>query len=186
MTTILSAMKKRQTIRRYKTDPINEELVEQLLESVQCSQSWANTQCWELVLVTNDETKKAMQEAVPKQNPAFAAVVEAPLVIALCAQTDKVGYIGNTHITTPGDWFMFDAGLATQNLCNCAAELGLGTVVVGWLDHDRLKRVIGLPQKVEAVALIPVGYPEQIGVSPPRKAVSEFVHVNRFGNAYPK
>lgn len=182
MSNISTIMKDRRSIRKYKKEQISDQMVKHLLESVQCSQSWNNSQCWELVLVEAPSTKKSIQKAVPSQNPAFHAIADAPLLIVLCAKQGVSGQLNGTLISKPGDWFMFDAGLATQNLCNCAHDLGLGTVVVGWLDHDEVKNIIGLPEGYEVVALIPVGHPGHKGISPARKEIHEFVHKDRFGN----
>ena len=182
MSDISTIMKDRRSIRKYKKDPIRSQMLKQLMESVQCTQSWNNSQCWELVLVEDPSIKESIQKAVPAQNPAFHAVTDAPLLIVLCARQGVSGKLNDTLISKPGDWFMFDAGLATQNLCNCAHDLGLGTVVVGWLDHDEVKHIVGLPEDHEVVALIPVGHPDHKGNSPARKAIHEFVHKDRFGN----
>ena len=81
-----------------------------------------------------------------------------------------------------GDWMMFDLGIATQNLCLAAWSLGLATVHIGYIDHKKAKQVLGLPEDIEVVELIPLGYPDHEPKAPPRKALSDFVHWNRFGN----
>ena len=182
MPTILPIMKDRRSIRKYKREPISDQMVKHLLEAVQCSQSWGNSQCWELVMVEDPSMKESIQKAVPTQNPAFHAIVDAPLIVVFCAKLGVSGQLNGTLISKPGDWFMFDAGLAVQNLCTCAHDLGLGTVVVGWLNHHEVKTIIDLPEGYEAIALIPVGHPGHKGSSPARKEIHEFVHKNRFGD----
>jgi nitroreductase len=75
---------------------------------------------------------------------------------------------------------MFDLGLATQNLCLTAHELGLGTVIVGLLDHDKAKSVLHVPDTHEVVVLIPLGYPAKSPSAPKRKEISEFTHYETF------
>jgi nitroreductase len=75
---------------------------------------------------------------------------------------------------------MCDLGLATQNLCLMAHDLGLGTVIVGLFDHERAKQVLNTPDGFELVTLIPVGYPAKVGNAPKRREMSEFTHQNRF------
>ncbi|MEJ2724874.1 MAG: nitroreductase family protein, partial [Deltaproteobacteria bacterium] len=79
-----------------------------------------------------------------------------------------------------GDWFMFDLGLATQSLCLAARNLGLGTVIVGSLDHNKAKEVLGVGDDHEVVVLIPVGYPAKDSTAPKRREISEFTHHDRF------
>ena len=62
------------------------------------------------------------------------------------------------------------------------SEEGLGTVVVGLMDHDACKKLIGLPEGYEVAAVIPIGYPAvEPKAGPPRKTLSEMVHCDRFG-----
>ncbi|WP_083776511.1 nitroreductase family protein [Desulforapulum autotrophicum] len=64
--------------------------------------------------------------------------------------------------------------------CNAAHALGLGTVVVGWFDHDKAADILGLPGGYELVSLIPAGYPDQKGSSPKRREIKDFIHENIF------
>ena len=77
---------------------------------------------------------------------------------------------------------MFDLGLAVQTLCLRAHDLGLGTVVVGLMNHEACKKVLRVPDRHEVVAVIPIGksaVPPREG--PPRKVISEMVYINTFG-----
>jgi nitroreductase len=179
---MLEVMKDRRSIRKYKKEPLSDDTLTRVLEAVQCTQSWKNTQCWELVVIDDPDIRKAVQEAVPSLNPAHNAIVDASVLIVLCGKVNYSGCTNGKPDTKLGDWYMYDLGLATQNLCNCAHELGLGTVVVGWFEHDKVKKVIELPEGYEVVTLIPLGYPDHKGSSPKRKELSEFVSKNRFGN----
>jgi nitroreductase len=75
---------------------------------------------------------------------------------------------------------MFDLGLATQSLCLMAHSLGLGTVVVGMMDHDKTKKVLGVGEEYEVVTLIPIGYPAKDSPAPRRRETSEFLHKEKF------
>ena len=78
---------------------------------------------------------------------------------------------------------MFDVGMAVQNLCLKAHEIGLGTVVVGLMDHDKCKEILSLPDEYEVVVSIPIGKPVEADKGPtPRKELKDFVHKNKFGN----
>ncbi|RLB12887.1 MAG: nitroreductase, partial [Deltaproteobacteria bacterium] len=79
-----------------------------------------------------------------------------------------------------GDWFMFDLGIATQSLCLAAHSLGLGTVIVGLFEHDKVKQILNVPEEYEVVTIVPVGYPEKIPSAPKRKESKDFIHYGRF------
>jgi nitroreductase len=79
-----------------------------------------------------------------------------------------------------GDWFMFDLGLATQSLCLTAHSMGLGTVVVGLYEHDKVNAALNLPAEMDNVVLIPLGYPTMVPKATKRKDVDAFVHYDTF------
>jgi nitroreductase len=76
---------------------------------------------------------------------------------------------------------MFDTGIAMQTLCLTAHSQGLGTVIVGNFDHQRVAEILGVPQNVEVVAMTPLGYPATEGSAPKRKDISEFVFFDHYG-----
>jgi nitroreductase len=180
MAELMQIIKGRRSIRKYQEKDVPEELLNQVLEAVQWSPSWANTQCWEVVVVKDGATKEKLQETLAKGNPATKALVDAPVVLAMCGKLQSSGYYKNEVTTKFGDWFMFDLGIATQSLCLMAHALGLGSVVVGLFDHDKAKEVLGVPAGCEVVALLPLGYPAKESSPPKRREVSEFAHREKF------
>lgn len=180
MENLLDTIKTRRTIRNYQDKEVPQEVLATVLEAVRWSPSWANTQCWEIVVVKSPEVKLELQQTMAKGNPATRAIVEAPLVLAICGKLKSSGYYHGQVTTKFGDWFMFDLGIATQSLCLAAHSEGLGTVVVGLYDQDKAKEVIQLPEGYEVVALIPMGYPAKGSGAPNRREISEFTHYDRF------
>jgi nitroreductase len=179
---LMEAIKQRRSIRKYKLDAVPDEVLGRVLEAVQWAPSWANTQCWEVIVVKDPNIKSGLAATLPKGNPAIAAIAEAPLVIALCAKKGVSGFYKGQVTTDKGDWFMFDMGLAMQNLCLSAHAEGLGTVVVGLMDHKKAAEILRLPNTVEVVAMTPLGYPAAAGGVPKRREISDFVSHERFGN----
>lgn len=177
---LMEAIKDRRSIRKYEDKAVPDDLLNQVLEAVQWAPSWANTQCWEIIVVKEQATKEKLQETMAKGNPATKAIVNAPVVLAVCGKLKSSGYYKEQVTTKFGDWFMFDLGIATQSLCLAAHDLGLGTVIVGLFDHDQAARVVGLPEGYELVSLIPLGYPAKISSAPKRREISEFSHSEKF------
>ncbi|MGD9503576.1 MAG: nitroreductase family protein [Syntrophobacteraceae bacterium] len=180
MADIMDVIKGRRSIRRYEDKDIPEELVNKLLEAVQWSPSWANTQCWEVVVVKDAETKQKLQETLGKGNPAGKAMVEAPVVIVMCGKVKSSGYYKDQVTTKFGDWLLFDVGIATQSLCLEAHSLGLGTVIAGLFDHDKARAAVNAPEGVEVVAIVPLGYSAKESSPPKRREIAEFTHYGSF------
>jgi nitroreductase len=180
MAECMAVIKGRRSIRKYLDTAVSDEQLNTVLEAVQWSPSWANTQCWEVVVIKDQAVKQALQETLSKGNPATKAVVDAPVLLAVCGKLESSGYYNNQVTTKFGDWFMFDLGIATQSLCLAAYDQGLGTVVVGLLDHDKAKAVLQIPAGYEVVALIPLGFPAKESSPPKRREISEFTHREKF------
>lgn len=176
MSEFFQVLQQRRSIRKYEEREVSEELVNRVLEAVRWSPSWTNCQCWEIVVVRDAAVKEKLQETIAPKNPATRAIVAAPVVLAVCGRLGVSGYYDNQPSTKFGDWYMFDLGLATQSLCLAAQDLGLGTVIVGLLDHDRAKAVLKVPPGVELVALIPLGYAAKSPSAPKRREAAEFTH----------
>lgn len=177
----MEAIQKRRSIRKFKTDPVPEEVLKTILEAVRWSPSWANTQCWEVVVVKDPMMKSALANTITPNNPARSSMTDAPLIIVLCGKKGVSGFKKGEAATVKGDWLMFDTGIAMQNLCLAAHGLGFGTVIVGLFDHKRAEEILGVPQDREVVAMTPLGYPAAAGSAPKRKEISEFVSHERFG-----
>jgi len=180
MSDLMSLVRGRRSIRRYQDKEIPEADLQKILEAVQWSPSWANTQCWEVVVVKGKEMKQKLNEALPPTNPASKGLPEAPVVLVLCGKLQSSGYYKGQVTTKLGDWFMFDLGIATQSLCLMAHSLGLGTVIVGLFDHNKAKAALGVGDGYEVVAVVPVGYPAKDSPAPKRREIPEFTHHEKF------
>lgn len=177
---LMEAIKGRRSIRKYKPDPVSEEALRVLMEAVRWAPSWANTQCWEVIIVKDPNIKSALANTLTKTNPSLSSMTEAPLVIVLCGKKGISGFKKGEAVTVKGDWLMFDTGIAMQSLCLTAHSLGLGTVVVGLFDHKKVEEILGVPQNAEVVAMTPLGYPATEGSAPKRKELSEFVFYEKY------
>jgi nitroreductase len=165
----------RKSQRKYTEDPVSDEDVQTLVEAGQAAPSWANTQCVHYVVVRDARTREALAGTLPEKNPARKALGQAPVALLLVAQHGLAGYYKG-KVMNDRAWYMFDAGLAMQNICLKAHAMGLGTVIVGHFDHDKAGEVIGLPEGFETVALTPVGIPRDDTKSPPRYETSKVLH----------
>ncbi|KPJ59812.1 MAG: hypothetical protein AMJ42_01765 [Deltaproteobacteria bacterium DG_8] len=179
---VMKAIKERRSIRKYKPDPIFDSDLKEILEAARWAPSWANTQCWEFIVVKNPETKKKLAETLPSGNPAFFSFTEVPIVIVACAQLGKAGFYKGKAGTDKGDWYMFDVALATHNLTLTAHAKGLGTVHVGFFDAKKVAQILEVPKGIVVVEMIPLGYPTEEAKVTSRKELHEFISYEKFGN----
>lgn len=180
MNEIMQAITNRRSIRRFTSKPVPDDAIADIVRAVQWSPSWANTQCWELIIVSDQPYKEQLQRTLSPKNPAAVAMVSAPIVLAVCGQVKKSGYYRGAPVTRFGDWMLYDLGLATQNILLAAVSHNLGTVVVGAFDHDMAGSILKLPEEVKAVTLIPLGYPDQNPGPPKRREREDFIHHNSY------
>jgi nitroreductase len=166
----------RRSIRRFTDREIPDKILSPLLESVRWAPSWGNSQCWEVVVVRDSEIKEKLAATLSERNPATLAVKNAPVVLAICAALGKAGYYQGAAMTGFGDWFLFDLGLATQNLVLTAHALGLGSVIVGGMDQEKAKTTLQVPDGFELAVLIPLGFPDQQPSAPERRELNDYVH----------
>ncbi len=176
----IQAIKSRRSIRQYKDTPLTDEQLMTLLEAVQWAPSWANVQCWEIIVVRDPEVKEKLAATLSPGNPSTEAVKKAPVVIVGCAKKGQAGYYKGQALTSKGDWLMYDLGLAMENLVLAAQSLGLGTVHIGAFNIEAAEQVLGVPEGVTVVAMTPVGVPAAESRAPKRRAIEEFVHYDKY------
>lgn len=180
MQSFIDVVTGRRSIRRFESRPMENEKLTAILEAARWTPSWANTQCWEIVVVQDAGLKISLSELLSPKNPATLAVANGPVTLAICAATGKSGFYKGSQSTKFADWFMYDLGLITQTICLTAHELGLGSVIVGLFDHDKTKALLQLPDGYEVTTLVPMGYPDHAPSAPKRREIEQFVHYDRF------
>jgi len=179
------AILKRRSVRKFTDEEVNDSDIKKILETASWAPSWANTQVWEFVVVRDKEKIEKVVNTFSEKNPAYNGALKSSALIVACAQKGISGNKGGKEVTKFSNWFMFDLGLACQNLCLKAHSLGLGTVIVSLMDHAQCQKIIELPENYEVVAVIPLGKPLVPDKNPPpRKELASFTHLNKFNNPF--
>jgi nitroreductase len=181
---LLKAITERRSVRKYRSDPVPEELIIRCIEAARLAPSWANTQVSRFVVVKDAAAKEALGATLTAKNPAGPAFQVAPCVICLVAQRGLSGLKKGEQVSNKGDWFMFDAGIAMAHLVLFAYSLGLGTVPVGAFDAEKAEGVLGVPEGYSVVAMTPLGYFDESPPPTPRKPLGDLLYLDRFGKAY--
>jgi len=178
----IEAIMTRKSIRKFKTTPITNEVLQKILEAARWAPSWANTQCWHFIVVRNQDIKEKLASLLPVRNPSVEAVKNAPILIVACAEHKKSGFYKGEATTEKGDtWYMFDLGLAMENLVLAAHALGLGAVHVGNFNGQKAAEILGVPAGFSVIEMAPLGYPDAGPVLQPRKELSEIVFYDGWG-----
>lgn len=179
------AIRGRRSVRKFTDYAVTDEELTAIMEAAGWAPSWANTQVWEFIVVRDKGLIEQVTRTYVEKNPAIKCSLAASALIVACAKTGVSGCYGGQEMTKFSSWYMFDLGMAVQTLCLKAHELGLGTVIVGFLDHDVCRKLLNVPDGHEIVAVLPIGKPAaQSGSKPPRKELEDFVHLNTFENPF--
>ena len=182
---LFEAIKTRRSVRAYQDKPVEDEKLQSVLDAVRMAPSWANMQCWRMVVVKDRATQEKISDLsyvesffAPKgykSNPSKKALAAAPVVIALCADPAQSGVLWDQN------YYLVDAGIAAQNLMLAARGLGLGTVFVGVYDEEKLKELLNIPASIRIIGLLPLGYPtEEKKDGPKRKPLDEICFNERW------
>jgi len=196
---LLDAMQARRSIRKFKSDPIPEALITQLLEAAQLAPSGSNIQPTRFVVIKSDAVRAQLSEATP-----LPFVTQAPLVIACCVDSKSLEGLGTrarelkesgAFADTPLDkmdpesyakrkpmeqaaaeaYLRLNAAIAIDHITLRAVDLGLGTCWIMMFDQEKVKQILELGENYNVVALLPVGYPDQTPNARPRIELNQIL-----------
>jgi len=184
---LLTAIRERRSVRKYKSKPVPEEILAEILNAARLAPSWANTQTWRFIVVKDQQVKQQLQETMRPVNPCREAFLQAPIIICVVCQKGQAGCRQGEALTDKGDtWYMFDAGLAMEHLVLAAWDQGLGTCHVGSFDAAKAEEILGVPHGYAIVEMTPLGYFDDQPEARPRKPLDEILYLNKYGEAYTK
>jgi nitroreductase len=173
---MLSLLEKRRSIRQFKTQPVEKEKRDLLLEAVLRSPSSRNNTPWEFVVVTDSERLEALSCAKAHGSGFLKG---APLAVVVCADPEK------------SDVWIEDCSIATLILHVTALSLGLGSCWVqirqrlqgeGKTSEAYLKELLELPPRFTVEAIVGIGYPDEVKPGHRREELQfDKVHYNTFG-----
>ncbi len=175
--TAKECIKGRRSIRQFKDQPVDHELLSDIIETASYAPSWKHTQITRYIAVEGDLKDKIAAECTSAYRRNGEIIAQAPMLVVVTYIKGRSGFErdGSYSTVKEGGWQMFDAGVAAQSFCLAAYEKGLGTVIMGIFDEAKAASYLGIPEEREIVALIPVGYPAEEPVAPKRKPVEELL-----------
>jgi len=175
--TAQECIKERRSIRQFKADKIDHALLSEIIETASYAPSWKNTQITRYIAIEGELKDKIAAEGT-NSFPNNGKIIEnAPMLIAVTVIKNRCGYELDGSFTTPrkDTWQMFDAGIASQTFCLAAYEKGIGSVILGIFDQDKIEALLQIPEDRELVALIPIGYAAEAPAVPRRKTADDLL-----------
>ena len=171
---IFGAIKERRSIRAYTDEKVSENDIEHLLEAARWARSAGNSQPCEFVIIRDLEIKRKLSDAA--QNQTF--IQKAPVVLVVCADVTRSsrGYGGRGKKL----YSIQDTAATTENILLTAQELGLATCWVGAFREKEVAKAVKAPKNVKPVAIVPVGYPAERPMVPPKRSINEIIHYETF------
>lgn len=166
ITHMIDTLFKHRTIRKYKSDPIDEKILERILEAGTRASTTGNMQVYSMVVTKDEEIKRQLWESHFKQD----MVLQAPVVVTFCADFNRFNKWCELRKAVPGyDNFLsfytasIDALLASQNVALAAEEYELGICYLGTTTYmaRRIIDILKLPKFVVPVTTLVIGYPAE-------------------------
>jgi len=164
---------------------VEQEKITKILDAARFAPSARNRQPWRFIVVRGKEN---VETVVTKAFFEFNQVVkEAPVLIIACANPS------DDDIHEGREYYLFDVGLAVENMLLAATDLGLVTHPMTAVNEDELRRVLHIPDEVRFVVATPLAYPiggsydeaarERLGQRT-RKSLEEVAYSNVWGKPF--
>lgn len=174
-------VKTRNSCRKYARLPVERQKIDNILEACRLAPSACNSQPWKFVVVDEPGLKDKLAKTTVGPMLQFNRFcLEAPVMVALVAEPPSwLSKIGGK--VKDKDFYLMDIGIVAEHFCLQAAELGLGSCMIGWFDEKQARKLLHIPAGKRIPLLISLGYPaggrERKKI---RKPLSEVVSFNRY------
>ncbi|MDD5772314.1 MAG: nitroreductase family protein [bacterium] len=159
-------VKHRYSVRSYKSQPVEENKLEKILEAARFAPTAANFQAFRLIVIKTEHNKQGLRRIYDRD-----WFVQAPILICACGIPSK------SWVRKDGkNYNDVDVAIVMDHLILAATEEGLGTCWIGAFDPIAAKEVLALPKEFEPVAFTPLGYPNDQPNDKKRKSMAEIVN----------
>ncbi|MCA1900017.1 MAG: nitroreductase family protein [Chloroflexi bacterium] len=161
----------RYSVRAYRSDPVEDEKLQAVLEAARLAPSAANRQPIQIIVIHTAGREEELRSIYHR--PWF---IQAPLVIAVCAVSSQAWVRESDRFNAR----LIDASIAADHLILAAANLGLGTCWIANFNVKAARSVLRLPDEAEPVIFTPLGYPADQPGAKTRKPLTELVRYERW------
>ena len=167
---VKEAILTRRSVRKYRKEPVKEEDLKVILEAARQAPSAGNKQPWEFIVIRDHETKTKMAEIARKQ----MWIADAGVVVVALSK-DK------TDPTIYERWVERDVMTAVEHMVLQSWELGYGTCWIGAFTQPETKELLGVPEAMNVICVLPIGVPDQTPEPRARRGREEIFHAERYG-----
>ena len=167
----LELARSRYSVRGYLEREVEDEKLEKILEAGQCAPSACNNQPCLFIVIRNKSDRQRLGDVYNR-----SWFLNAPVILAACCDRSNSWRRGDGK-----DYGDVDIAIAVDHITLAAANLGLGTCWVGAFDAENARKILMLPENIDPVAFIPLGYPSAVKPTKKRKSLDEMVHWEFYG-----
>jgi nitroreductase len=155
-------------VRHFKDVPIPDPIIRQIVEAGRLTASGGNSQPWHFIVVRDKETLRQLGQLVRTGR----YIPQAPLAIVVAMDPSSIA--------------VSDGSRAIQDMILAGWSQGVGSNWVGYNNLSEVNSLLGIPQEVSVLAILPFGYPaEAIGKGQKkRKPLGEVAYNERWGNPF--
>ena len=163
---------RRRSVREFLDSGIEEEKLARLLNILRRAQSAANRQPWHFIVVRGKE-REALNRVFTKEG-----FRNAPVCIVACAAPDKAW----VRKADKKNYAWVDVTIAITEMITAATAEGIGTCWVAAIDPLEVKKILNIPEDMEVVSIIAMGYPKEglVWKEKDRKPLEEIIHRGRW------
>ena len=170
MMDFLELVQKRYSVRAYRSDAVEDQKLQQILEAARMAPTAANRQPIQFIVI---HTKG--REAELKRIYGQDWFVQPPLIVCACAIPSKA------WVRKDGkNYGEVDLAIAMDHFVLAATSFGLGTCWIAAFDPTAAREILHLPDDVEPIAFTPIGYPADQPTPKKRKPLSGLVRYERW------
>lgn len=168
--TFSELLNQRYSVRAYRSDPIEPEKLNTILEAGRMAPTASNRQAFGIIVAKPGDDPEAFHRLYHRE-----WMLQAPYLICICTLPDLAWK--NIEMKNYAD---VDAAIVVDHMVLQAAELGLGTCIIADFLPPVAQELFGLPEGVEPVLMFSLGYPADQPKPKMRKALSSLVHQDRW------
>ena len=164
----LDLVKLRYSVREFDKRPIEQEKLDYIMECVRLAPSAVNLQPWRFRVVSDKPTLEALASCYKRD-----WLATAPCIIVACCDHEQSWH----RRADNKDFGEVDVAIAIEHICLAACEQGLGSCWVCNFNADLCREKLSLPENLEPIALVPLGYATEALAEAPEKKRKDFCDI---------
>ncbi|MBT3303428.1 MAG: NAD(P)H nitroreductase [Bacteroidetes bacterium] len=148
----------RQSVRKYASAKVEQEKIDIILHAARLAPSASNSQPWHFIVVSDPILKDKVAKATfSKLIPFNKFAVQAPLLMVIVKTKSKIITQIGGRIKSR-EFPLYDIGIVAEHICLQAAELGLGSCMLGWFNEKKIRKTLRVPVNFDIALVITLGY----------------------------